>query len=277
MRKITVIGSINIDLVATAERLPAPGETVLGGRFQVYCGGKGANQAVTAARLGVPVRLVASVGNDDYGRLALRNLAAHGVDARAVRVVGAPTGVALITVDAQGRNLITVAPGANERTRPRGRCDIAVMQLETPYVRPQARTLILNAAPAARVSLAGVDVLIVNEGEARLLAGMRSRGRSGVESLRKASRALHRRGAARVLITLGEKGVLDDGLHRPAFRVKPVDTVGAGDAFVGAFAAALASGHADPVRFAQAAAAIQCTRRGAQSGPTPNEVERLLR
>ncbi len=277
MREITVIGSINIDLVATAPRLPAPGETVLGGDFRVFCGGKGANQAVAAARLGATVRMIGCVGDDDHGRLALRNLAERRVDTSGVRVVRGPTGVALITVDARGRNLITVAPGANRLTRPRGRCDIAVMQLETPFERPLARTLILNAAPAARVPLTGVDVLIVNEGEALLLAGEPARPRPSLELLVRATRKLRRRGAAQVIITRGEQGVLDDGAARPAFRVTPVDTVGAGDAFVGAFAAALAAGHDDPVRFAQAAAAIKCTRHGAQNGPTLTAVRRFLR
>lgn len=268
MRTITVIGSVNIDLVVTAGRLPRAGETVLGREFRVVPGGKGANQAVAAARLGAKVRFVGCVGNDEYGRLARDNLACHGVDIRRLRTVRDQTGVALIMLDRRGRNLISVAPGANRQTVARGRCDIALMQLETPFVRPTAKLLILNAAPAQEVSLRGVDILIVNEIEAEQLSGRRD--------LARAARVLRRRGAGQVLITLGERGVYDGAVH-PAFRVKAVDTVGAGDAFVGAFAAALAEGHPDPVRLAQAAAALKCTRRGAQSIPTRAEVEKFLR
>jgi len=230
-------------------------------------GGKGANQAVAAAALGATVRMVGCVGPDEYGRLARENLAARGVDVRSVRKVSEPTGVALILVDERGRNLIAVAPGANRRVATRRRCDIAVTQLETPYRRPQARMVILNPAPARPVSLRGVDVVIPNELEAEQLTGQRDPA--------KAACVLRRRGARRVIITLGERGVFD-GTYRPAFRVRAVDTVGAGDTFVGAFAAAIAEGHADPIRFAQAAAALACTRPGAQNVPSREDVEGLL-
>ncbi|HEY3244404.1 MAG TPA: PfkB family carbohydrate kinase, partial [Phycisphaerae bacterium] len=166
MRTITVIGSINIDLVCSGDRLPAAGETVLARQFRVVPGGKGANQAVAAARLGASVRFIGCVGRDEYGRMARENLRKQGVDVRAVRTVSAHTGVALISVDAAGRNLITVAPGANAHVRSIGRHDIALTQLETPYKLPRARTVILNPAPAREVSLSGVDILIANEIEA---------------------------------------------------------------------------------------------------------------
>ncbi|MBN1511050.1 MAG: bifunctional hydroxymethylpyrimidine kinase/phosphomethylpyrimidine kinase [Phycisphaerae bacterium] len=267
-RTITVIGSVNMDLVVSVRHLPRVGETVGDGQFRVVPGGKGANQAVAAAALGASVRMVGCVGEDAYGRLARENLAARGVNVRSVRTVREPTGIALILVDEHGRNLIAVAPGANQRVATRRRCDIALTQLETPYHRPPARFVILNPAPARPVSLRGVDVVIPNEVEAEQLTGQRDPA--------KAARVLRRRGARRVIITLGERGVFDGGACRPAFRVRAVDTVGAGDAFVGAFAAAVAEGHSDPVRFAQAAAALACTRPGAQNVPSRKDVEGLL-
>ncbi len=267
MRTISVIGSVNIDLVVRGDRLPRPGETVLGHEFRVVPGGKGANQAVAAARLGANVRFIGCVGDDEYGRMARENLARHGIDVYGLKTVRDHTGVALITLDEQGRNLISVAPGANARVATRRRCDIALTQLETPYALPNAKLLILNPAPARKISLRGVDILIPNEIEAEQLTGQRDPA--------KAAQRLRRMGARQVIITLGERGVYD-GQYRPAFRVDPVDTVGAGDTFVGAFAAALADSHPDPVAFAQAAAALKCTRPGAQSIPTRAEVEAFL-
>ncbi|MEP0846326.1 MAG: ribokinase [Phycisphaerae bacterium] len=294
-RAITIIGSINIDLVAVASRLPREGETVLAHDYRVVCGGKGANQAVAAARLGGRVQMVGCVGDDEYGRVAKSNLAAHGVGVRAVRTIaGAHTGVALIVVDDRGRNLIAVAPNANARLRvPRRPFDIAVMQLETPYSPPRAKLFILNPAPArldvleqttprSKRILRGVDLVVPNEHEAEALTGRRDPARAAAELLRL--------GARQALITLGAEGVFDGGCsrgavpvvndgrprHHPAFPMRATDTVGAGDAFIGALAAALAEGHADPIRFAQAAAALKCARCGAQSVPTRRDVERLI-
>jgi ribokinase len=266
-RVVTVIGSVNVDLVVRAEKLPREGETVLGREFSALYGGKGANQAVAAARLGAPVRFVGCVGDDEYGRAARQNLADFGIDVRRLRTVRGHTGIALIVVDDRGRNLITVAPGANSRAKARVSCDIALLQLETPYVRPRANLLILNPAPARAMSLKGIDVVVPNELEAEQMTGERDPG--------KAARALLRMGARRAIITLGERGVFDRRLRR-AFRVKPVDTVGAGDAFVGAFAAGLALSLPDPVQFAQAAAALKVMRHGAQNVPSLKEVEQFL-
>lgn len=266
-RVVTVLGSVNVDLVVRAARLPREGETVLGREFRALYGGKGANQAVAAARLGAPVRFVGCVGDDEYGRAARENLVDLGVDVRRLKAVRGHTGIALIVVDDRGRNLITVAPGANSQARFRVSCDIALLQLETPFVRPRANLVILNPAPARPVSLEGVDVVIPNELEAEQLTGERDPG--------KAARALVRMGARRAIVTLGERGVFD-GRLRPAFRVGAVDTVGAGDAFVGAFAAGLALSLPDPVEFAQAAAALKVTRHGAQNVPSLKEVERFL-
>jgi ribokinase len=274
MRTVSVLGSVNIDLVLTAERIPAVGETVGGGEFRRSFGGKGANQAVAAAALGAPVRFFGCVGDDENGSAARENLRARGIDVRGLRTVEGATGVALILVDREGRNSIAIAPGANALFRPAGAHDIAVLQLETRYERPQARTLILNPAPARKLSLRGVDFVIPNEIEAEQLTGHKDP--------RKAVLALERMGVGRAIVTLGARGVWSGGDPgesgpRPAFRVRTLDTVGAGDCFVGAFAAALAQGHADPVRFAQAAAALKVARRGAQSVPSRAEVERLLR
>lgn len=274
MRTISVLGSINLDLVLAVERIPAVGETVGDGEFARFFGGKGANQAVAAATLGAPVRFFGCVGADEYGAACRENLRARGIDVRGLKTVETATGVALILVDAQGRNSIAIAPGANALFRPEGAHDIALLQLETRYERPRAKTLILNPAPARKVSLRGVDYVIPNEIEAEQLTGFKDP--------RKAVLALERMGAGRAIVTLGERGVWSGGDPgesglRPAFRVRAVDTVGAGDCFVGAFAAALALGEADPVLFAQAAAALKVARRGAQSVPTRSEVQRMLR
>ena len=267
MRELTVVGSINVDLVVQGERLPEPGETVIGGTFRRSPGGKGANQAVAAAALGVAVRFEGCVGEDEHGAWLRSELRARGVDSAGLRTVEAPTGVALILVDAQGENVISVASGANEELRARGEYDLLLTQLETPYSRPTARTLILNPAPARSISVEGVDWLLPNEVEAEQL--------SGENTLERQHAALLAAGARQVVITLGARGVYDGQLH-PAFEVDAVDTVGAGDTFAGAFAAALAEGHSDPLRFAQAAAALAVTRVGAQSGPDRSALEVFL-
>lgn len=267
MREVTVVGSVNMDLVVHGAPLPRPGETVVGGEFRVSPGGKGANQAAAVAAMGVPVRFEGCVGDDAWGALARRALEERGVNVDALRTVDRPTGVALIAVDAQGRNQISVALGANELVRHEGEHDLLLTQLETPYTRPRARTVVLNPAPAGPVDLTGVDFVIPNEHEAEALTG------ETVPARQKA--ALEERGAACAIVTLGERGAFDGAL-RPAFEVRAVDTVGAGDAFVGAFVAALAEGRDDPVHFAQAAAALQVQRLGAMSPPTRAEVEAFL-
>jgi len=275
VRAITVIGSLNLDLVVEAPRLPGPGETVLGSGLRRGAGGKGANQAAAAARMlagtGAPaVRMIGCVGRDEAGAFLRAALRAAGVDDGGLREVEEPTGAALITLGPGGENQITVAPGANARTRPPDETlDLALCQLETPWLRPQARTLILNAAPAPAhpLDLAGVHWLIVNESEAEALCGTRDPA--------PAAHRLRERGAERVVVTLGARGAWLDGLH-PAFAAAAVDTVGAGDAFAGAFAAALAAGEADPLRFAQAAAALKVQRPGAQNLPARSEVLALL-
>ncbi|MBH5334985.1 ribokinase [Streptomyces pactum] len=301
-RDLVVVGSANADLVVTVDRRPAAGETVLGSDLAVHPGGKGANQAVAAARLGARTALLARVGDDAHGRLLLDSQRAAGVDTGGVLVGGAPTGVALITVDPSGDNSIVVAPGANARLAPadvraaRGllaTARVVSVQLEIPLetVAEVARTvppgtrLVVNASPPVPLPpavAAACAVLVVNEHEARvLLEGDPAAGASGPEER---ARALLARGPQAVVVTLGAAGALvadRRGVVRvPSPAVTPVDTTGAGDAFTGALCLRLAAGDdlAAAVRFAVRVGAVSVTRRGAQGsyptaaqldGPTP--------
>lgn len=298
MAKIVVVGSGNTDMVVKSPRIPLPGETVLGGQFVMAAGGKGANQAVAAARLGAEVSLVACVGDDLFGANALEGYRREGMDTRFVtRDPDAPSGVALIVVDEKGENSIVVAPGANHSLTPQRvrdaadairSADILLAQLEVPIesVLEAARIahdagvkVILNPAPACQLPeelLKLANILTPNETESQLLAGREA----PVDEL---ARLLLGRGPSVVALTMGRNGVLlaDSSGWRtlPAREVTAVDTTAAGDAFNGAFAVALAEGAAleDAVRFAQAAAAISVTRMGAQpSLPTREETEALL-
>ncbi len=297
--RIVVVGSSNTDLVVRAPALPGPGETVLGSSFLIAPGGKGANQAVAAARLGARVTLVVRLGADDFGDRALAALGREGIDTRFVaRDAEAASGVALIVVSESGENAIAVAPGANmrltaadvDRAAPAIReADMLLLQLETPLptVRHAATLamkagvpVILNPAPAAPLAgelLSRVSVLTPNELEAAALTGASA---YGVDAARQAAQRLHASGVANVVITLGREGALMEGEagsgHVPGCTVTAVDTTAAGDAFNGALAVALAEGasleHA--VRFANRAAALSITRPGAQpSLPTREAVE----
>jgi ribokinase len=283
-RGVVVVGAVNADMVVAVERLPAPGETVAGGRFARHGGGKGANQAVAAARLGAPVRLIAAVGDDDLGADAVDQLLAEGVDVSAiVRRDGVATGVALITVDAAGENTIAVAAGANA-TLDGATVRAALADAEPASVvllghevpedavvagARAAERVILNPAPARRLPDAMLDarpLLTPNEAEARELGG---------------AEALAARTRAPVLVTLGADGVLlvdPDGSRRfSAPAVGAVDTTGAGDAFNGALAAELAAGREldDAVRTAIAAAALSTRAHGARAGmPSRDELAR---
>jgi ribokinase len=301
--RVLVAGSANTDMVVRVPRIPRPGETVLGGAFGMAAGGKGANQAVAAARAGARVTFVARVGDDLFGRQALDGFARDGIETRFVRATpGAATGIALITVDERGENSISVASGANAllaaadieaAAEAFGAADIVLLQLESPLetVEAAARAakergvpVILNPAPARELGdglLSLVTVLTPNEHEAKVLTGITVRDRRGA---REAAGRLRARGLAIVVITLGERGVfvLSDAFdgHVPAFKVDPVDTTAAGDVFNGALAVALAERRPlpDALRFAQAAAAVSVTRPGAQpSAPTREEIEALLK
>ncbi len=301
-RPIAVVGSSNTDMVIRVDRIPRPGETILGGRFVTAAGGKGANQAVGAARAGGKVTFVARLGRDMFGDQALTGLVRDGIDVRHVSRDGAaPSGVALIFVAKSGENSIAVAGGANSRLSPAdvgrartalARAAVCVLQLETPLstVRAAARIaaaagacVILNPAPARPLPaglLKTVSILTPNETEAELLTGVRVKDQA---SARKAAAALRARGVGTVILTLGARGALvaDSGGMRtvPSFKVRAVDTTAAGDIYNGALSVALAEGAVldRAVRFANAAAAISVTRIGAQpSAPTRREIGRFL-
>ena len=300
--RIAVVGSLNMDLVVRSPRIPLPGETIIGSAYQQVPGGKGANQAVAAARLGARVSMVGRVGRDAFGDRLLEGLAAAGVDRTfVVQDREAATGVALIVVDDAGQNSIVVASGANMRLSP-GNLDIAegaiasadvlLLQLESPLdtviraaevARRHGVTVILNPAPASPLPdrlLTMVDVLAPNESETAQLTGMSVKSLDQAES---AAMALLQLGVGAVVLTLGERGAMltQDGSTRvvPSFQVQPVDTTAAGDAFVAGLAVALAEGRtlADAVRWGNAAGALATTRHGAQpSLPTREALERLL-
>lgn len=301
--RIAVVGSSNTDMVIKSRRIPRVGETVVGGHFVMAAGGKGANQAVAAARLGAQVTFVAKVGQDIFGDQAIAGYAREGIDTRFVfRDPEHATGVALILVDEQGDNLISVASGANHYLTPADvdqagqairQAGVLVLQLETPLetVLHAARLahaagvrVILDPAPAPaeplpRELLAAVTCVKPNETEAQCLTGIEVQDEN---SARQAAEELVRRGAANAIVTLGARGAVWLGGGQwgfvPGFRVKAQDSTAAGDAFSGALACALAREMplAEATHYASLAAALSVTRMGAQpSLPTAEEVERF--
>ncbi|MDT3312062.1 ribokinase [Pseudomonas sp. rhizo66] len=296
---VVVIGSLNMDLVTRAPRLPVGGETLIGHSFATVSGGKGANQAVAAARLGAQVAMVGCVGNDDYGVQLREALLAEQIDCLAVSAVDDSSGVALIVVDDNSQNAIVIVAGANGAMTPAvidrfdavlQAADVIICQLEIPdatvghalkRARALGKVVILNPAPASRPLpadwFAAIDYLIPNESEAAVLSGLPVDSQETAES---AASQLIAMGAGKVIITLGAQGSLfANGQrfeHFPAPKVKAVDTTAAGDTFVGGFAAALANGksEAEAIRFGQIAAALSVTRAGAQpSIPTLSDVQ----
>ncbi|MCX6552308.1 MAG: ribokinase [Acidobacteria bacterium] len=303
MKPIVVVGSVNTDMTVKMARIPAPGETVIGGTFLMAQGGKGANQAVAAARAGASVAFVGRVGRDIFGEQARESLRQDGVRVDHLATdPAASTGIALIFVDETGENSIAVASGANAGVTVadvEGARDVIaaagvlLMQLEIPLpaVAAAARIaaahgvpVILNPAPAQPLDadlLRQIAMLTPNETEAERLTGIAVTDEG---TAAEAARALRGLGVRRVFLTLGAKGVYvqDEAgsLMVPAFSVEAVDTTGAGDVFNGALAAALTEGMTvyDAVRFANAAAAISVTRRGAQpSAPRRTEIDALVR
>ncbi|MBP7826360.1 MAG: ribokinase [Verrucomicrobia bacterium] len=300
--KILVIGSSNTDMIVKVPRIPCSGETVLGGEFVIAPGGKGANQAVGAARAGGDVTFIARVGDDMFGRQAIDGFHSDGICVDwLVRDPQNPSGVALIFVDASGKNSIAVAPGANARLSPadlhrataafRG-ARLLVMQLETPLktvadaVELAAHhrvPVILNPAPVQPLPgalLQRISILTPNEVEATALTGVSVRDEA---SAAQAAAKLRARGVETVIITMDALGAFVDGPRVrqlvPSFKVKVVDSTGAGDVFCGALAVALGEGKPllEAVRFANAAAALSVTRFGAQpSAPTRAEIEHFL-
>lgn len=299
---IVVLGSINLDLTTYVPRLPRPGETLKGHSFMTAPGGKGANQAVAAARLGARVCLVGRVGDDAFGRDSLEPVAGQGVDVGAViRDKANPTGLALISVDDQGENAITVISGANmaldqsdlERCRAvMKEAGVILFQREIPLeisrqaasaARERGMTVIFDPAPAGSLPedfYGEIDVLTPNQGETESLVGFRPKNEKEAAL---AAHELHRRGLDTAVIKLGERGVLWSGKggtgYLEPFKVKAKDSVAAGDAFNGALAAALdlGLGLEEAVRWGSAAGAISATRAGAQpSLPDLTELEAML-
>jgi len=299
---VIVFGSINMDLVAKAPKLPVPGETLIGNNFSTVSGGKGANQAVAVARLGIPTSLVGRVGKDHFGQELLADLQADGVQTDGVLIQSTHSGVAVIAVDEQGENHIVVIPGANgqideedvERlTRYLPGAAALLLQFEIPLPAVQAAAqaaqkagirVILDPAPARTDVLADlyslVDIITPNAVEAGQLVGFQV---DSAEAAARAAAVLQERGVSTAIVKLGAQGVFcataDETFFVPAFAVQAVDTVAAGDAFNGGLTAALATGL--PIRQAviwgAAAGAIAATRAGAQSSlPNRNALDAFL-
>jgi ribokinase len=283
---ILVFGSLNVDLVVRVKSLPRPGETVLGPSYDVVAGGKGANQALAAARAGAKTAMVGAVGSDDFATSALAELSAAGVDLTGVARRGPRTGAAFITVDRKGENEIVVASGANLKTRQSlvaeaalGPGTLVVLQMEVPpaenwalarRARARGARVMLNVAPAQPLpaeALAAVDWLVANEIEIGTIASAAGHGR---EDPRAAGAALAAAVGIAVVVTLGAEGAVafagGEGWTIGTLPITPVDSTGAGDAFVGVLAAALDAGAALPaaLRRASVAGALTCLVAGAQ-------------
>jgi len=300
--KIVIIGSANMDMVIKTDRLPVKGETVLGGDFVAAPGGKGANQAVAAAKLGAQVTFIARVGTDAFGNELINSFNKVGIDTRfIVHDNNYPSGIALIFVDSNGDNMIAVAPGANDRLSEENilkaepaiaSADILLAELEIPintveYAVKEAKKhnvqVILNPAPARELDkelLADVDILTPNEAELEFLTACKINAKYSIETT---ASLLVRDGVKNVIVTLGDRGSLmvtkSQSKMVPAKKVEVVDTTAAGDAFNGALAYALADGQnlEYAVRFANCVGALTATKLGAQpSLPTMDEVREFV-
>ncbi len=305
MKKILVVGSSNTDLIIKVPEIPRPGETLLGGQFQTFPGGKGANQAVAAARAGGEVVFIASVGDDSYGAEAIKGYKQDNINTEDIKVCkGVPSGIAMITVSHKGENAITVASGANgeltasdleEAEEPFAEADYMLVQLETPIETVQKAVelcaefqtrVILNPAPAAELPdeiLGKVHIITPNETEAEKLTGTVVTDEA---SAALAADTLHQRGIQTVIITMGSKGAFlsDPATGKralvPGFSVKAVDTTAAGDVFNGQLAVSLAEGLVleEAILEAHAAAALSVQKLGAQSSiPRREETNRFLK
>lgn len=299
MKKILVIGSFMTDLVVQTDRMPDEGETLIGSGFNMFTGGKGANQAVQAARLGATVTMVGALGQDEFGDAHINSLESAGIDTRYIRrFSGISSGVGNVLLEPNGNNRIVIIPGANllltpsvlqEITEVIAANDIVVLQLEIPietveFVVGIAKRLnkivILNPAPAARISsdvMKDIDYVMPNEKELAMLTGV---GTKTLEDIQKAARELLTLGVRNVVVTLGSKGAywINDDTEEiiPSYRVKAVDTTAAGDSFIGAFASEIAREEEiiKALDFASKVAAITTTGMGSQpSLPTTKTVQ----
>jgi ribokinase len=301
--RVTIVGSLNMDLVIRSPHIPQPGETIIGRDFQTIPGGKGANQAVAASRLGGQVNMVGRVGSDAFAQVLLENLKTSGVEAGYVqRDANSATGVALIVVDESGENIIVVASGANMKLSEAdveaaeqviSASDVLLLQLEVPLeavtraaqiAQANGVTVVLNPAPARKIPpelLKLVDILVPNESEAELLTGLKVRNQAEFE---KAAMGLLGLGVGSVVITLGGRGAFfTSAEHEPqifnAYQVQPVDTTAAGDAFLAGLSVTIGAGESIPeaVRLGNAAGGLAAMRFGAQTSlPMRDEVLQLI-
>jgi len=300
MTDILIIGSLNADLVVRAPHFPQPGETISGDDLHIIPGGKGANQAVAAARQGASVAMLGRVGNDSFGPFLLESLKSDAVDITHVVTDNSATGTAIIVVDANGQNSIVLSAGANGQVSPADvdtaaalHPSLILLQLEIPiptvlraaqYAKQNDIRVILNPAPAKPIPdelISLVDFIIPNETELSLLTGIEVKD---IPSAEQAAKILLKRGAKNVIVTLGSKGALLVSNHQTiqvnAYQVNVVDTTAAGDAFIGGFAFALLRGVeiADAVKYGNASGALAATKFGAQpSLPNKSEIESFLK
>lgn len=301
--KVLVIGSFMMDLVARTPRAPIEGETIIGKSFNQFTGGKGANQAVAAARLGSDVTMIGKLGRDSFGKAQIDSLTHEGINCKYVLFDdNESSGVGCITLEENGHNRIVIIPGANLKLTPNDiekyedqikASDILVLQLEIPVEtvykaielgHKYKKSIILNPAPAAKLDrefIKLVDYIVPNETEASLLTGIKV---NSIESGREAAKNLLEAGCKNVIITLGERGALlindTEEIFQKPYNVKPVDSTAAGDSFIGAFAYSLTKGlnHKDAMEFASAEGALTVTKIGAQpSLPSLMEVEMFMK
>ena len=295
---ILVVGSLNADLVVRAPHFPQPGETISGDDLKIIPGGKGANQAVAAARQGVSVAMLGRVGKDSFGPFLLDSLKSDSVDITNVHADDSATGTAIIIVDANGQNSIVLSAGANDKVSAKDigslklEANVLLLQLEIPletvihaakWGRQKGMTVILNPAPARQLPdelISNIDYLLPNETELNLLTGVPV---NDLPSAEHAAEVLLDRGAKNVIVTLGSKGALFASNNQVtqvnAYKVAAVDTTAAGDAFIGGFASALLRGTKieEAVKYANACGALATTKFGAQpSLPTKEETERFM-
>ena len=297
MKKVLVIGSLNMDFSVYVNKRPAAGETVLGEKMQLVPGGKGANQAYALGKMKTAVKMIGAVGSDSFGEMAIKNLQSVGVATDGIKKIAAETGKAFIEIDSSGQNYITVIPGANFALTKEmlteyedffSWADAVVMQLEIPievvaaaakYCKAKGKMLILDPAPASKKIpaelLSLVDIAKPNETELAILTGKKTDTPSEIES---AAMALYGKGVKNVLVTLGGSGTLlvnADGVQKfAAYKVKAVDTTAAGDCFLAAFISKFTGKNfSEAIDFGAKASAVAVTRRGAQSSiPTYDEV-----